>query len=118
MATNPQGEIGPGRSDASTNLSGGTSPNGPVPESFDPAYVAGAVAPFLQASTYVGERPSLPMIDLTLSKEKAVGLGLNWYLTKQVKVSVNYEHTTFEGGATDGDRPSEDFVVTRFQHSF
>jgi phosphate-selective porin OprO and OprP len=53
-----------------------------------------------------------------VSKEKAVGLGLNWYLTKQVKVSVNYEHTTFEGGAADGDRPSEDFVVTRFQHSF
>jgi phosphate-selective porin OprO/OprP len=53
-----------------------------------------------------------------VSKEKAVGLGVNWYLTKQVKVSVNYEHTTFEGGATDGDRPSEDFVVTRFQHAF
>ena len=54
----------------------------------------------------------------SVSKEKALGLGVNWYLTKQVKVSVNYEHTTFEGGAADGDRPSEDFVVTRFQHSF
>ena len=54
-----------------------------------------------------------------MSKEKALGLGVNWYLTKQVKVSVNYEHTTFEGGAADGaDRLSEDFVVTRFQHSF
>ena len=53
-----------------------------------------------------------------VTKEKAVGVGVNWYLTKQVKVSVNYEHTTFEGGAADGDRPSEDFVVTRFQHSF
>ena len=54
----------------------------------------------------------------SVSKEKALGLGVNWYLTKQVKVSVNYEHTTFDGGAADGDRPSEDFVVTRFQHSF
>ena len=46
-------------------------------------------------------------------------IAVNWYLTKQVKVSVNYEHTTFEGGAADGgDRPSEDFVVTRFQHAF
>ena len=55
----------------------------------------------------------------SVSKETAVGLGVNWYLTKQVKVSVNYEHTTFEGGAADGgDRPSEDFVVTRFQHAF
>ncbi len=55
----------------------------------------------------------------SVSKEKALGVGVNWYLTKQVKVSVNYEHTTFEGGAADGaDRPSEDFVVTRFQHAF
>jgi phosphate-selective porin OprO/OprP len=54
----------------------------------------------------------------SVTKEKAVGVGVNWYLTKQVKVSVDYEHTTFVGGAADGDRPSEDFVVTRFQHSF
>jgi phosphate-selective porin OprO/OprP len=54
-----------------------------------------------------------------VSKAKGLGLGLNWYLTKQVKVTVDYEHTTFAGGAAGGaDRPSEDFVVTRFQHSF
>ena len=52
------------------------------------------------------------------SKAKGLGLGVNWHLNKQIKVVVNYEHTTFEGGATDGDRLSEDFVVTRFQHSF
>ena len=52
------------------------------------------------------------------SKAKGLGLGVNWHLNKQIKVVVNYEHTTFEGGAADGDRPSEDFVVTRFQHSF
>ena len=53
------------------------------------------------------------------SKAKGLGLGVNWHLNRQIKVTVNYEHTTFEGGAADGaDRPSEDFVVTRFQHSF
>ena len=52
------------------------------------------------------------------SKAKGLGLGVNWHLNKQIKVVVNYEHTTFEGGAADGDRLSEDFVVTRFQHSF
>jgi hypothetical protein len=31
---------------------------------------------------------------------------------------ISYEHTTFEGGAETGDRASEDFVVTRFQHAF
>ena len=53
-----------------------------------------------------------------VSKAKAVGVGLNWHLNKQIKVVVNYEHTTFEGGGADGDRASEDFVVTRFQHAF
>ena len=28
------------------------------------------------------------------------------------------EHSTFAGGAAIGDREAEDFVVTRFQHSF
>jgi len=43
-----------------------------LPATFDAEYVAGAVAPFLLSSTYVGETPSLPMIDLALSKENAV----------------------------------------------
>ncbi|MBA3317311.1 MAG: porin [Gemmatimonadales bacterium] len=53
-----------------------------------------------------------------VSKAKGIGMGVNWHLSKQIKVVVNYEHTTFEGGGPTGDRPSEDFVVTRFQHAF
>ncbi len=53
-----------------------------------------------------------------VTKAKAVGVGVNWHLNKQIKVVVNYEHTTFEGGGADGNRASEDFVVTRFQHAF
>jgi hypothetical protein len=59
--------------EVSSEMPEGTRPTGRVMESFDPEYVAGAVEPFLRASTYVGERPSLPMIDLTLGKEQAVG---------------------------------------------
>jgi phosphate-selective porin OprO/OprP len=54
----------------------------------------------------------------SVTKEKSAGVGLNWYLNKQIKVAVNYEHTTFDGGAADGDRRSEDFFLTRFQHAF
>ena len=43
-----------------------------MPATFDVEYVAGAVAAFLLSSSYIGETPSLPMIDLALSKEKAV----------------------------------------------
>jgi phosphate-selective porin OprO/OprP len=52
------------------------------------------------------------------TKAKGLGLGVNWHLNQQIKVLVSYEHTTFEGGGATGDRGSEDFVVTRFQHAF
>ena len=51
-------------------------------------------------------------------KAKEWGVGLNWHLTRAVKVGVDYEHTSFTGGAATGDREPENFVVTRFQHSF
>jgi phosphate-selective porin OprO/OprP len=49
---------------------------------------------------------------------KAWAVGLNWYLARSVKVVVDYEHTTFDGGAGTADREPENFVVTRIQHSF
>jgi len=51
-------------------------PVGLLPPTFESDYVAGAVAPFLLSSSYIGETPSLPMIDLALSKEKAVPIQL------------------------------------------
>ena len=45
---------------------------GVMPESFPPDYVAGSVVPFFQASASAGETPTLPMIDLKLSKEMAI----------------------------------------------
>lgn len=47
-------------------------PVGIMPAAFEPEYVEGAVKTFLASAVYVGERPALPMIDLTLSKEAAV----------------------------------------------
>ncbi|MDC0667105.1 hypothetical protein [Nannocystis radixulma] len=47
-----------------------------MPSSFPPDYVRGAAAPFLLSSSFFGERPTLPMIDLRLSKEKAVPVNL------------------------------------------
>jgi phosphate-selective porin OprO and OprP len=52
------------------------------------------------------------------SKARAYALGINWYLARAIKVVVDYEHTTFTGGAATGDREAENFVVTRVQHSF
>jgi phosphate-selective porin OprO and OprP len=55
----------------------------------------------------------------TPSKAKAWAVGLNWYLARAIKVVVDYEHTTFDGGAAGGtDREAENFVVSRVQYSF
>jgi phosphate-selective porin OprO and OprP len=54
----------------------------------------------------------------TPSKAKAWAVGLNWYLAKAIKAVVDYEHTTFTGGTSTGDREPESFVATRVQYSF
>jgi phosphate-selective porin OprO/OprP len=59
--------------------------------------------------------------DPAVSARKATGytLGLNWYLNQNLKWVLNYEHTTFEGGAPDGgDRPDEQAVLTRVALGF
>jgi phosphate-selective porin OprO/OprP len=46
------------------------------------------------------------------------GVGLNWYQNETVKWLLDYEHTTFEGGAASGDRPDEDVVLLRLAVGF
>jgi len=47
-------------------------------------------------------------------RARSAGLGVNWYLNQNVKWSVNYEQTQFDGGAADGgDRPDEKALFTR-----
>lgn len=77
-AKQTQAKTGPERSEKSTTLkeSEEALPVGLMPPTFEAEYVAGAVAPFLLSSIFVGETPSLPMIDLALSKEKAIDVHL------------------------------------------
>lgn len=47
------------------------------------------------------------------------GLALHGYLTDNVKVVVDYEHTRFEGGAPGGaDRETEQVVLARLDYKF
>lgn len=41
--------------------------------------------------------------------------GVNWYLNRIFRISVDYGHTNFVGGATDANRSSERVILTRFQ---
>ena len=47
-----------------------------------------------------------------------VGVGLNWYITRQTKIQVTYEHTAFDGGAKAGNRKPERYVLLRWQAYF
>jgi len=46
-------------------------------------------------------------------------VGVNWYLSSNLKLVANYLQTSFDGGATAGaDRPDEKAVFTRLQVAF
>jgi phosphate-selective porin OprO/OprP len=62
--------------------------------------------------------PTFATAASTPSKAKEWAVGLNWYLARAIKIVVDYEHTTFTGGAAIGDREAESFIATRVQHSF
>lgn len=46
------------------------------------------------------------------------GVGLNWYLNKNVKVNFDYEQTDFTGGTSDFLKNGEKVFMTRAQFSF
>ncbi|GFE78544.1 hypothetical protein GCM10011487_05440 [Steroidobacter agaridevorans] len=52
------------------------------------------------------------------SKASAWGVGVNWYLTQNYKWSLNYDVTSFDGGAAIGDRADEKALFTRFAVGF
>jgi phosphate-selective porin OprO/OprP len=52
------------------------------------------------------------------SQADSYGIGLNWYLNENLKWLLDIEHTTFEGGAADGDRKDEDSYQLRLAIAF
>jgi phosphate-selective porin OprO/OprP len=62
--------------------------------------------------------PTYASLSSSVNDAKAWGIGLNWHFTRGVKVSVDYERTTYTGGAATGDREPENALITRFQTSF
>jgi phosphate-selective porin OprO/OprP len=62
--------------------------------------------------------PAYATITASAEKASSWGLGVNWHLTRAVRIALNYERTSFRGGAPAGDRQPEQAVITRFQTSF
>jgi phosphate-selective porin OprO and OprP len=54
-----------------------------------------------------------------IANEEAWGLGLNWYPHKNVRLSLDFEQTNFEGGWARGeDRPTENIIFSRLQLTY
>ncbi len=53
------------------------------------------------------------------SRSQAWGIGLNWFLTSNLKLAFNHTHANFDGGAPGGaDREDEKTFVSRVQVAF
>jgi phosphate-selective porin OprO/OprP len=56
---------------------------------------------------------------LAATRARTWSLGLNWYLTANLKLVFDHTHTTFDGGAAAGaDRPDEETFFSRVQLAF
>jgi hypothetical protein len=69
-----------------------------IPAYFDRAYVENAVVPFFLTSIFEGERPFLPMIDLSFSKEDALPHDLWGLIYKEWKPTPEEGVTVFLQG--------------------
>jgi len=68
-----------------------------------------------------GDGTDLRLADPNASARRAqnYGVGLNWYLTRNVKLSADYNQTQFDGGNANGaDRDTERTLFTRLQLSY
>lgn len=63
--------------------------------------------------------PVFADITKSASEARSYGTGLNWHLNENVKLAVDYDYTSFEGGAAGGaDRPEEQAIFSRAQFRF
>jgi len=62
--------------------------------------------------------PTFASVTTSAQQADAVGLGINWYLTRNVKAVLDYEQTKFKGGRATGERENERVFFSRVQLQF
>ncbi len=96
---------------------------GVIPETpFDPA--AGTWGAFEIAARFneldVDDAafPTFAKSTSSVTRASAVAVGLNWYMNRNVRFTIDFEQTTFDGGAASGDLKNEKAIMTRFQVAY
>lgn len=82
-----------------------------------------AFAPFGNGTAAAQQARSFADPTTAISKASEWTAGLNWYLNKNVKVSLDYEETYYDGGWANAsgtvlDRPTERVLTTQLQLGF
>jgi len=72
----------------------------------------------LDSQAFAGGSNSFANPASSAQRAQAAGVGVNWYLNRNLKWAVDYELTRFRGGALGGNRPDEKALFTRFQLAF
>lgn len=91
-------------------------------KAFDPA--AGTWGVFEIAARYHKQEldgetfPTFASITSSATAAEAWAVGFNWYFNRNLRLLFDYETTSFEGGATSGDREDEKIFFSRFQIAF
>ena len=67
---------------------------------------------------FAGGSSSFASPSSSAQRARAIGVGVNWYLNRNLRWALDYELTAFKGGAPGGDRPEEKALFTRFQMAF
>lgn len=62
-----------------------------------------------------GAFPLYADITKSVTEAQSFGIGLNWYLNENIEFWLDYDQTDFDGGATGGDRETEQALFTRVQ---
>lgn len=62
--------------------------------------------------------PTFATATTSASEATSWGVGANWHLNRNIKLSLNYERTTFEGGTTAYLNNGEHVILSRVQFSF
>ena len=69
-------------------------------------------------AAFVGGAGSFANPATAVRHARAIGVGINWYLVRNVRIQLDFEQTRFEGGAANGNRPDERVLTSQFMLEF